>query len=520
MNLKSHSFRFPFLTTLLLTLIATSALAQSGKSGGAMGPPEPEPYNPKSLARWADVGPAKLSRALQSASLGDLEGAIAQLDEAAGTATGGLVERLKAEKQRLMEFAKFRESWVADLHRRGKKIRFPIEGKMAAFKIASITDGKILFAKARKGVSEWAMAKLSPEIMLTNLGKKLKKTEPAWLRAYLPALAGAEFNGSKIAGLDATDLKQMEQYEWMLKLGALSTEITSLSEAGYPESEGELLTLLDRLSVVNISQKDIPALNGLGSGLRAYAGDLGKRAFAAADLTKLVRGKATDLGEGRWKFVYEFDNAAEASDFVNDDELFGYCLPTPHKETTASKSGWLHNEGALAWAGRVGLYHHVSMEGEMVARYDWSAVAIGESFDIQGGNLIFGVCAAPKDLSFIGLAFVHTVWCYSRGQLRNNSNGPVPIYQKRIYKCELARGADGVVTGTVDGKVIGSLSIPKVKEGPFFLAANLNIRGRLERLELEGKVQLDKLDFLRRQRAWEYLDNLGLAGAAPSLAAE
>jgi hypothetical protein len=156
----------------------------------------------------------------------------------------------------------------------------------------------------------------------------------------------------------------------------------------------------------------------------------------------------------------------------------------------------------------------------MVARYEWSAEAIGDTFDIQGGNLIFGLCAAPKELSFVGLAFLHAVWCYSKGQLVNNSNGPVPIYQKRLYKCEVARDAAGTVTGTVDGKVVGSLSLPAVESGPFFLAANLNIRGRLERLELEGKVQVDRLEFLRRQRAWEYLNNLNLAGAPPTNTAE
>ncbi|MDF1836570.1 MAG: hypothetical protein P1V35_01760 [Planctomycetota bacterium] len=520
MNLQSRPLRFLVSSTLILALLATTSLAQNSKKKGFMGPPPPPPYNPEGLARWADVGPAKLAGALHSASLGDVEGAVAKLDAALAEANEGLAERLTLEKQRVLEFGKARDAWLAELHRKGKKLRVPVEGKYAAMKIGSIADGEIVFSKARKGIDRWPLAALTPEIMLTNLGKKIKTVEPAWLGAYLPSLAQTEFDPSKLKGVDANDIKQMGQYGWMLELGNLAGEIVALSKAGYPEGEAELFDLLKRVGAVNSAQASVPPLNGISTDLRAYAGDLGKRAFAAADLTKLVRGKATDLGEGRWKFVYEFDNKEEATDFVNDGELFGYCMPQATKPTTADKSGWLHNEGAIAWAGRVGLYHHVSLEGAMVARYEWSATAIGETFDIQGGNLIFGMCAAPKDLNFIGLAFVHSLWCYSRGQLTNNSNGPVPMYQKRIYKCELSRDAAGTVVGKVDGKTIGTLSLPKVEEGPFFLAANLNIRGRLERLELEGKVQLDRLEFLRKQRAWEYLSELGVAGDRPSQASQ
>lgn len=485
-----------------------------------MGPPPPPPYNPEALAKWADVGPAKLAGALHLASLGDVKGAVVKLDTALDGAADGLSERLAVEKQRVEEFGKAREAWLGELQRKGKKLRVPAGEKMVALKIGSIADGEIVFAKARKGIKRWPLAELSPEIMLTNLGKKVKTIEPAWLAAYLPSLAQVDFDSSKLPDVDINDLKQMGQYGWMLKLGGLAGEIVSLSEAGYPEGEAELFALLKRVGAVNAAQVDVPPLNGISTDLRAYAGDLGKRAFAAADLTKLVRGKATDLGNNRWKFVYEFDDKAEASDFVNDGELFGYCMPDPTKATSAERSGWLHNEGGIAWAGRTGLYHHVSLEGEMVARYEWSAKAIGETFDIQGGNLIFGLCAAPKDLNFIGMAFVHAVWCYAKGQLSNNSNGPVPMYQGRVYKCELRRDAAGTVTGVVDGKTIGSLSLPSVTEGPFFLSANLNIRGRLERLELEGTVQLDRLEFLRKQRAWEYLSELGVAGDPPSRASE
>ncbi len=516
----SRSFRIIVTTTLILALIGTSAFAQGRRKKGYMGPPETPPYNPEAMARWADVGPAKLAGALYSVSQGDVDGSLAKLDSALADAEGGLQKRLETEKQRVLDFGKARQVWIDELVGKRKNLRLPINGKMAAFKVASIKDGELVFTKARKGVKRWPLAKISPEIMVTNLGKKVKTLEPTWLAAYLPSLAGEEFDASKLAGVEADDLKEMEQYGWMLKLAPLCAEILSLSQAGYPEEGAELFALLDRVGEVNKAQVSVPALDGIATDLRAYGDDLAKRAFAAASVDKLVRGKATDLGNGRWKFVYEFDAAEEATDFVNDGELFGYCLPNPITATTESRSGWLHNDGALAWAGRVGLYHHVPLEGAMVARYEWSAVAIGETFDIQGGNLIFGLCAGPKELNFIGLAFAHAVWCYSRGQLISNSNGPIPIHQKRIYKCELSRDAAGTITGTVNGKVIGTTAVPKVEEGPFFLAANLNIRGRLERLELEGKVQLDRLDNLRKQRAWEHLDARGLAGARPDLATE
>ncbi len=514
-SFMSRSFRILISSAWILAIVASTAFAQRSGKNGYMGPPPPPPYNPEAMARWADVGPAKLAGALLAVSQGDVEGGVAQLEAAIEGAEGGLKERLGAERQRALDFGTARQAWIDDLIRKKKNIRLPAGKKMAAFKIGSIEEGKLVFTKARKGIKRWPLAKVSPEIMLTNLGKKVKSIEPAWLAAYLPSLAAKEFKADKLTGIEANDLKQFGQYSWMLPLASLAGEITSLSQAGYPEGEAELFALLDRLGKVNTAQAKIPALNGISTDLRAYGDELAKRAFAVASVDKLVRGKATDLGEGKWKFVYEFDAAEEATDFVDDGELFGYCLADPIKAVTEAQSGWLHNDGALAWAGRAGLYHHVSFEGEMVARYDWSATRIGESFDIQGGNLIFGMCAAPKDLNFIGLAFLHSVWCYAKGQLVTHSNGPVSIFEKRIYKCELARDAAGTVTGSVDGKVIGSVSLPTVEHGPFFLAANLNIRGRLERLELEGKVQLERLDFLRRQRAWEHLDARGLAGARP-----
>ena len=305
-------------------------------------------------------------------------------------------------------------------------------------------------------------------------------------------------------------MKELQQYGWMLKLGTVSQEITALAQAGYPEGEAEQLAMIARLGAVNEARQTIPALEDMHDDLRAYAQELAKRAYAQVGLDKLLNGVATDLGEGRWKIVYEFDKVEEAKDFANVPDLFEYCMPAAIKTADAANSGWVHNESALAWAGRVGMLHHVPMVGAMSAKYDWQASRIGETFDIQGGNLVFGMAANPGDLSFVGQAFIHSIWCYQKGQLINASNGPVPMYEKRTYKCVLNRDAEGEVSGSVNGKETGKASAPKADTGPFFLAANLNIRGRLERLELEGTPAPGGLEGLRKTRAHEHLVPLGL----------
>jgi len=495
-------------TLALGLLLAVPSLAQRSA-------PEPPPFDATELATWNEVGEARLAQGLSLAATGDLAAAVEALNEVVETGDTTAKARATQELERVQGLVDFREGWLKGLAKDQKNLRLPVEGKMTAFKVASIEGGEILFTKARKGVDRLALNQLDAGLLMDNLGKGLKKLEPAWLQAYLPTLAQREFDASKIKGLDEDAIKGFDDYAWLLPLGALTAEIDALSKAGYPETRPEQMALIERLGAVQKAQTTIPALRGITKDLKSYAHDLASLAFANATLGELVYGKATDLGNGRWNIVYEFDNADEAKDFYTQDGLFEYCLPEPTKPLDMSKSGWLHNESSLAWAGRVSLVHYVPFEGAMSAKYDFKVSKIGKTFDIQGGNLIFGMAAKEAKLSFIGQAFIHSVWCYKSGQLLSNSIGIKPMYQNRTYKCSIGRDEAGLVSGSVDGHETGKLELPEVDSGPFFLAANLNIRGRLERLELEGKADELGIEYFRKLRAFHHLETFGLDGAIP-----
>ncbi len=492
----------------------------SFQRGKGLQPPPPPPYESSQLAPWAEVGSAKLAKGLAMAKSGQVEKALQAWEAAADALEAEEKARLEKERERLLAFQTFRSDWLRELAKDGKNLRLPVEGKMTAFKIDRIEAGIVHFQKARKGVESVPLAELSPELMLENLGRGLKKVEPTWMQAYLPSLAQQEFDSKKLDGVDAAILKDFEDYGWMLDLGALSQEIEALSQLGYPEDHATQMAALDRLGAVMAKQKAIPALKGIDQELKSYAADMAKLAFASGGLGDLLHGKVTDLGEGRWRIVYEFDNAKELEDFQSIPDLFEFCLPQADKPADPAKSGYLHNESALAWAGRVGILHHVPFEGAMSAKYEWKMSKIGNSFDIQGGNLVFGLAANPKELSYIGQAFIHSAWCYQRGQLVNHSHGVKPIYPNRAYQSEVVRDEAGQVTTASAGTETGTVSIPDVSVGPFFLAANLNIRGRIERLELEGKAYEPGLTYLRKLRAYEHLRSLDLEGRPPEKPSE
>ncbi|MEZ5975804.1 MAG: hypothetical protein R3E96_13480 [Planctomycetota bacterium] len=479
-------------------------------------PPPPPPYDSSQLAQWAKVDAAPLAKAIGVAAAGDFEQAVVMLAAAKEGASGELLERLTREQERAQTAVDYRLAWLKELQAGKKNLRIPVEDAMAAFKIDRIENGEVIFTKKRKSVDRIALKDLTPAILIENLGKAKDSIEPVILRLYLPALAGQEWSADGVEGLGATDAAELKQYAWMGKLGSAVADIEVLAAAGYPEDKAAKTELLQRMGRVNAVAKDVPVLNGIESDIKSYARDMADQVFAQASLNELVRGACTDLGEGRYKIVYEFDNPAELSDFGSVPDLFEFCMSNPDKAPAAETSGFLHNEGALAWAGRVGILHHVPFEKEMTIRYDWQASRIGDTFDLQGGNLLFGMAAEPKELNFLGQAFIHSVWCYAKGQLINNTNGLAPMYEKRTYKCQLSRDAAGNVVGVVDGKETGKATLEKVEYGPFFMSANLNIRGRLERLELEGKVDMDGLDYLRKVRAFEHLQGLGLDGSAPT----
>ncbi len=491
---------------------SSTAWAQRGKG---LQPPPPPPFESSELAKWADVGSAKIAAGLAMAQEGQVAAALARWDQVAESLEAPLKERLEKERERLLAFQTFRDEWLRELAKDGKNLRMPVEGKMTAFKVDRIENGIVHFQKARKGIEQMPVAELSAELLIENLGRGLKKVEPVWLQAYLPSLAQQEFDGESLEGVDETLLQELGDYSWMLELGALSNEITKLSAAGYPEERAAQMDLIARLGAVMTKQKSIPALKGIDADLKSYAADLAKLAFANAAVGDLLHGQATDLGNGRWRFVYEFDNAKELQDFESVPDLFEFCLPEATKPADPAKSGYLHNESALAWAGRVGILHHVPFEGAMSAKYEWKMSKIGESFDIQGGNLVVGLAADPKGLSYIGQAFIHSAWCYQKGQLLSHSNGLKSIYQNRTYQSQVVRDEAGNVTTASAGSETGKVSLPEVNVGPFFLATNLNIRGRIERLELEGKPHEAGLTFLRKLRAYEHLQALELEGRAP-----
>ena len=509
-----------FLVLALVGIGPAFAGSPASQRGKGLQPPPPPPFDSKDLAPWADVDEAKIAKGLALAEQGQIAAAIESLDAAKEGLDAATLARLETERERLVALQTYRQGWLRELAKGGKNLRFPVEGKMLAFKVDRLEDGVVHFKKARKGIDQVAVADVSVGMILDNLGRGMKKVEPAWLQAYLPSLAQREFDPKKIQGVTPEQLSEFEDYAWMLELGAVTNEILALSEAGYPQTRDAQMALIARLGGVMGKHTKIPALKGIADDLKSYAADLAKLAFAEAQLKDLLHGQATELGEGRWRITYEFDNPKEAEDFYSVPDLFEFCLPEAKKPADPAKSGWLHNESAIAWAGRIGMLHHVPFEGAMSARYEWKMSKIGKSFDIQGGNLVAGMAADPAELSYVGQAFIHSAWCYQEGQLVSHSNGVKPIYENRTYKSEVVRDAEGNVTTKSAGNETGKVSLPDVQVGPFFLVSNLNIRGRLERLELEGKPNDAGLTFLRRLRAYEHLETFGLDGAPPLRAAD
>ena len=485
---------------------AGTSKAGTSKPGAepAKSPKEPAPaipapavgglFSPAALAPGpADVA-ARHGLALLRARTGDLEPAIATLDELSRADIDPEERaRIARDLSRVGELAKLRVAFFESFRSSGSKWTMEVEGKKLPVKVDRIEDGFVYFTGTR-APEKLALASFPPADIAKQASDKGQRGDTApWARAYAMLLAGDK-NWERYVRDDSeeTNVLREDAKSWLpgrIQEGVTGAAMESLSKKSLPTTpaEGEALFATIKALVAANPESELvkikrPLLRRLGE-LAA------EQAVEKADVGALLRGKYTALGEGRAKLVYDFQDPLQATDFVKTK---GYLVPwreaQPFPVAPEAESSWEVKEGTFVGIGGACYRLPVEFGAPMSVKYR-VRVLEGKAQNESVVSFGVGICDDGHENVILALGFGDLLVRDTRGPggavLRMPREFPWNL--KTSYNFEVKHDGSNTTTA-FEGQKGHEAPTPAFKSGQVILWFHSNLPVAVERIEIEGRL--------------------------------
>ena len=432
--------------------------------------------------------------ALRKARAGDLDSAVADLEDVTKAGIDPDEKpRVARDLARLQELVKLRDGFFTYCKATGSRWTIQVDGKKLPVKVESVEGGFVQVSGGR-APDKIPLASIPPaEIASQATEKDQRGDAAAWSRAYAYLLA-EDSKWEKILKDDSEEAKALREdaKSWFperMKAGLAANAMTELSKKPLPSSaaEGEAMlaaikTMLATYGESTLVKEKRPALHHLAE----ISAD---KLLEKSDLGALVRGKYTSLGEGRGKLVYDFQDAAQATDFVKTKE---YLKPWREAQPIAvapeEESSWEVKGGRFVGVGGACYRLPIEFAAPMSVKYRLRILE-GPNKDASVVSFGVGICDDLKEDVILAMGFGDLLVRDTRGAggqiLRLPKEFPPAL--DTSYDFEVKH--DGTVTHTTYDKKPGSEApTPTLKSGDVLLWFHTNLPIAVERLEIEGKV--------------------------------
>lgn len=497
-----------------ILLLAASLLALAPAQEG-------EDFAPARLAPPADDATLHLARGLWLARQGDLTRAASAAARA--LECGPEDERVVRGAGRLAQLHATREAWIAELLAGRGKLFLVRGGKRAALKVAGYEDGVLRFAKNSLGLAESPVDAL-PVAELFDLARGLPADTPHWVVPYARLLGGLP--------------------EWDEGLDEDSPEARALAEdaagLGRLFGLGEVCAGLARLAEVELGADGLPAPEAAADVLERTAAIV-----ARADGLEVVHQRRDDLRElarralnaefqahperlplagelewskdGRLKLTYDFEEVADAEDFVlRNDYLHEWHATMSPVDKTPEESYFVVRQGAFFGDGQLVYRHRLEFGPGVRVAYEMRYIQReGDTIDV--GVVMIGLAddgagsfAAASEFGDRYAIDLETF--YNRRELYE---GERLVEINTIYRAEARLEPDdelgAVVEAWRDGEKRGELGTGGRYRGGVFLYVHSPRIVAIESMVIEGVPEPASIDALREAWVAERLAELGLA---------
>ena len=368
-------------------------------------------------------------------------------------------------------------------------------------------DGELFVGMNKHGIRTFRTEELELGELVTQLGKASDELRGDSARRWMQLLLGdrrAQRSIEKAKDAELALLKEdASRYPDLLALGdtLLALELLDEPVARLDAAAVELeLTRLDR-----IQRRRHKTLAELRPHLRRTMVLLWERKLDLEGIGALTHAQVRELKNGRFELSYDFEQAEQALDF---EILPGYLesirsrlvpLVIQPRETT-----FQHVAGTLEGQGSGCVRLAFPLEAPLKARWklQWTKP---KGIENSGAVQFLTTFLDDAEESYLGVMDLGKLEAHHAPSGRREVAWDTPNAPKfrigKVYEFELSRTAEGVTTVKIDGKLVNELRGTKlVLQGGTCLWVHSDLPVRVHELSLEGRVQPDALQQLRRKR--------------------
>lgn len=447
-----------------------------------------------------------LAMGLASVAKGQFQEGLDQLKQGAAQAHADveyeeIAPRLDRAVARTSALLAARDAWLAELAKGGTKLKVPIDGKLKTVGVTGIVEGRIKFQRGFGNISSWGVDEFDADLLATNLGSKVSSYGETWTRGWACLIAGNDKWDKFLKG-DNDALKSIkadaEGIDAILRAGhGLQAIAVLAANPAATDIDSAEKILAD---VENVRQKAMgtAAYDERIEALKALTQSSLEIRANSTELADLLSGTVTDLGDGRVRIEYTFDEASHLDDFMVQPLLMSQRFPEDQTQVEEADSYVKHEKGRLAFFGRVGIIHHLQFEGQMAGEFE--ITYSDEIGDVAGPFPLMhmGIAAtADGDRRSAVMDFRGAEAVTDKGRIYFYAKEPEPLEGGETYSSQITIEGE-TMTSSVDGEPFDTFEEIGEAFGAAFVTAQVPQDNYLERIAFEGRPRRTSLKTLRQ----------------------
>lgn len=310
-------------------------------------------------------------------------------------------------KRRIQALHAARESVFREVAAEGARLRLiPSEGtERTSLRVEAYEDGVLTFGANKAELHSRAAEEIPAGDWVRSLGNRLENYGPSWLRGYALALIGDK---KARRYLEATDDETAQvradteaNLHELLALGEALGTLADLSSRRTPRGERTSSRWVEIVAALMSASGDSELVARHAPALRTCTREALAILYVSSGLSEQLNGELEQLGEGRIRLTYGFDDEDEQRDFVADHRY-------RHEEHERIAQGpdpdtiWFIEESTFGGTGWVCYRHLLEFEAPLAVKATAWAEEIPDGHT-YAPELMIGVCDDGRQ-NFVGLA--------------------------------------------------------------------------------------------------------------------
>jgi hypothetical protein len=469
----------------------------------------------EALAPARDDPEVRFALVLRAATDGRFDEAAQELQVVASEhGAGPLAERFALEVERLNAFRAERVAFLRALQESGQKLNLDMpDGRRLLSVVTAVEDERVVLGPNKLGLEELALDEIDP-LQLVKLMRTSRYGFPrSWIQVYPHVLLASETRDRMLADETSEGARALAAevegggYARWLGLAEAVGLLSELSAAGIPEKEEAARTAVEKVSRLIGEHGELELVKARHAALTQLAHRAWTILFERDGLPDVLHAKVEELGEGRWRLTYPFDDPAEASDFtatpyLNEQRWKG--SPTAQSSTPFHVA-----DGVLAGKGALCVRHVLEFEGPQTVRMRYVFKTPEGVFDNRIRSMI-GLCD-DKAGSYVTVDMLGGISVMDRARAyQQQAESASQIFMDTEHALEIVHDGAERVRTSFDAQPAAEVDCGPRLVGSLFLWLNSDSPFEVLELSIEARVAPASLRTLRLEWVQARVKAMGL----------